>query len=200
LQGPLGCYPPASPGPGLPRSHPLEHIRIVNEPELVTSPDGLVYSTHPRTALGVDGHLYYLKAPQRLRCAARNSARRTLTALKIAAPSSNAAEAGTGPAIRTASVASLSDTAASSSPATTDIAVAMAWWDSLEKSPATVPTSRAAEETAPAQRRPRCRRRLMPCGAFAMRSCLPNPGVISTPSRLRPGSSTANAPRARPTR
>jgi hypothetical protein len=63
--GPTGCYRPGQPpGPKLPRSHPLDHILIVNEPEPVTSPDGLVYSTHPRTALAKDGNLYYLKGPE----------------------------------------------------------------------------------------------------------------------------------------
>ena len=49
---------------------------------------------------------------------------------------------------------SLRDTAASSSPAPTDIATAIAWWDSREKNPATAPTSSPIEETAPQAKAP----------------------------------------------
>src|SRR5687767_11798943 len=90
-----------------------------------------------------------MHSPHRLRCAAPNRERSALLALNKAAPSSNENAAATGPAIRIASAATLRDTPARSSPAPTDIAIAIAWCDVRENSPTIAPTSSPTEDTPP---------------------------------------------------
>ena len=152
-----------------------QHQRLRNRVERVAQRDGGSAARLLRL-----GRLLNTVAAS-LAVSAPNRPRSALLALNTAAPSSSDSAAATGPATRIASAATLRDTPASSSPAPTDMAIAMRWCRIRENDPAITPTSSPTEDTAPSARAPP--RLASPDAALrheertplTLRSCWPEP-------------------------